>query len=129
EPVEHAARPAVADNMRNRRVDGSVPAPASLVREWPWIAEAGQDEAMPDLLDRVTIACEPAECADGAGGPEEAVGVAELRLRQERARELGEDGDAREIVVGKGGMARVRRENDLVGRRAFDETVHGSGCA
>ena len=93
-------------------VDRRVAAPASLVAQRPRIADAGDDEPVPDAVERVAVAIEPAERAERARAPQQAEGMCQ-RLLGQRLRERPEQHDAGEVVVGERRMAHVRGEQEL----------------
>ena len=80
------------------------------------------------------VAGEPSDRADGAGDEEEAVGIAARGGFGNNFSQSSGDGEAREIVVGKRGMARVAGDEDfisgLAGNQKFavgEATVGESG--
>ena len=72
---------------------------------------------MPDAVEFVAIAIEPAERAERARAPEQAEGMCQ-RLVGQRLRERPEQHDAGEVVVGERRMAHVRGEQELGVARA-----------
>src|SRR5581483_9222833 len=75
--TERVRRAGGREHVRRGRVDLGVPAAAPLVGEAAGVADAGDDEPVADEVQAVAVAREPAQRPDGAGAPEEAVGVPE----------------------------------------------------
>ena len=111
-PVGDDAPRLAPEHVSGCAVDRGVAAPASLVAQGARVADAGDDEPVPDAVERVAVAIEPAERAERARAPEQAEGMCQ-RLVGQRLRERPEQHDAGEVVVGERRMAHVRGEQEL----------------
>ena len=113
----------MGEDVRDRAVDLGVAAPAPLVGEPAGVADAGDDQAVGDPPRALLVAGEPGDGADRARDEEEAVRVAQRRVRAGRRASVGAQHHAREVVVGERRMAAVGGDQDLVARRAGEHEL------
>jgi hypothetical protein len=110
------------EDVPHHAVDLGVAAPASLVGRWPAVAEAREDETVPDALDARLVVREPGDRPDRAGDEEEAVRVPPGTRREQSAEKRRHD-DTREVVVAEGRVTRVARDQHLVGRAPGEDAL------
>ncbi len=110
----------VPQHVLDGPVDGGVAPATTLVRGVAAIADAREDQAVPDARGRRLVEREPRDRPDRAGDEEEAVRVAE-RCAGEGACQRHGDRDPRQVVVRERGVAAMARDQDLLVRPAADD--------
>ncbi len=112
--------------IANRQLRGSVylavTPPGSLPRKSPWTSNPRQHHAMTNAREHRFAPGEPGDRTNRRGHEEESVGVT-AGLDRHPLRQRGRYDDAAQIVVTQGGVADVRRHEDLVDRVSFDDVL------